>query len=75
MSAHKVPPSSPFERERTRPASPPPAVPFRAWEAPAPAPAMKSLPGASSSIVAPDGTVVKEERKVANVSHMWERIQ
>jgi hypothetical protein len=68
------PPKSPFaDKTRPRLASPP-GEPIRAWESKPSLPG-SSMPGAASSLAAPDGTRCEVARKPPNVSHMWERIQ
>ena len=68
------PPKSPFA-DKTRPKlASPPGQPIRAWE-PKPSLPGSSMPGAASSLAAPDGTRCEVARKPPNVSHMWERIQ
>merc|ERR1740139_335684 len=68
------PPKSPFaDKTRPRLASPP-GQPIRAWE-PKPSLPGSSMPGAASSLAAPDGTRCEVARKPPNVSHMGERIQ
>ena len=68
------PAKSPFaDKTRPRLASPP-GQPIRAWEEKPSLPG-SSMPGAASSLAAPDGTRCEVARKPPNVSHMWERIQ